>query len=132
MEKIKNILPNWLNIGFIILIVILLLIGCYPFLSVEINPTDTSGFTTLYSLVPFVISLSLYILMLFATTLFSYDLVTIMTVTLLFTSFGCFITSIFIKDISNKANLFSIGSAIFGLGSGMPIGKALSLAKQNK
>ncbi|MEE9432058.1 MAG: hypothetical protein V3V16_13500, partial [Melioribacteraceae bacterium] len=103
----------------------------YPFLSTEFNP-NSSAFANMYSLIPFGITTFTYMLVLFSTTLFSYDLVTIMTIALLFAGFGCFITSVFVKDVSNKSNLFSIGSAILGLGSGMPIGKALSLAKQNK
>lgn len=129
MEKIKNILPNKLNIGFIVLIVILLLVGCYPFLSAEYNP-ESSLLSNLYSLIPFCISMFLYLTLLFATTIFSYDLVTIMTITLIFTGFGCFVLSAFVSDPNNK--LFSIGTGILGLGSGMPIGKALSTAKQNK
>ncbi len=131
MNKLNNVLPNSVNIGFIALIVILLLVGCYPFLSSDYDP-ESSIIANLYSLIPFVISSFTYLLILFATTLFSYDLVTIMTIAFLFGGFGCFVISVFLKDVTNKTNLFSVGSAMLGLGGGMPIGKALSLAKKNK
>lgn len=128
----KNNLPNWLNYVLIGIIFLLLIVGAIPILQPEFVIDPSKGMlNNFHTLLPSVFTFFVYILTLLASSLFAYDLGTIMSIVFIIGGVFCWLLSINLENETDKLNTISIATALIGFGTGMPVGKALNKTKQN-
>ena len=112
-------IPSWLNILLILAIVVLFFWGGIKSLSVE-SPLPNHSFA---NCIPAGIFLIFYIIL---KIFLAYDLSTLLSVVLIVIGVSIYYYGITYNNKEQKPYILTAAGSIFGLGSGIPIGKGLS------